>query len=483
MSKHAATVEAKEWGYFVGGEFRTSGEPLEVRSPFDNSLVATTFWTPEKDIEGAIRRAQAAFAELAALPTYRRAEILRQMSEGIEARREELATVMALEAGKPRKQAAAEVERAVFNLRNASEEAQRIESEFLPLDLHPSGKGRWCLVRRFPIGPIFAITPFNFPLNLVAHKVAPALAAGNPLVQKPSPKTPICSLLLAEIARDAGVPAGALNVISCSNEQTARLAADDRFKLLTFTGSGAVGWRLKALAGKKRVALELGGNAGVVVHSDADLDDAAARCVRGGFGYSGQTCISVQRIFVHQAVKDRFLAALVDRVRALVLGDPLDEKTDMGPLITLEAARRVESWVEEAVAGGAKLLTGGKREQSFYHPTVLTETRPQMRVNCEEVFGPVVTVEPYGSFEEALEQINDSPYGLQAGVFTRDVKAIFQAFEKLQVGGVMVNEVPAYRVDHMPYGGTKDSGLGREGARYAIEEMTERRALVINLGG
>jgi len=482
VNNQAAPVAVREWGYFIGGEFRTSGEPLEVRSPFDDSLVARTYWTPESEIEEAIQQAQSAFAEVAALPTYRRAEILRKMSEGVEARREELTTMLALEAGKPCKVGRAEVERAVFNLRNASEEAQRIGHELLPLDLLPAGKGRWGIIRRVPIGPIFAITPFNFPLNLVAHKVAPGIAAGNSIVQKPSPKTPICSLILAEIAREAGVPAGAVSVISCSNQMTERLAADERFKLLTFTGSAEVGWRLKSRAGKKRVLLELGGNAGVIVHSDADLEIAADRCVRGGFSYAGQSCISVQRIFVHRPVYERFLASLVDRTCALRIGDPLDEKTDVGPLINRDAAERVESWVNEAVAGGAKVLTGGKREQSAYYPTVLTHTNPGMRVNCAEVFGPVVTVEPYDSFEQTLERVNDSPYGLQAGVFTRDLRAVFHAFDKLDVGGVIVNDVSSFRVDHMPYGGTKDSGLGREGARYAIEEMTEPKILVLNLG-
>src|SRR2546425_163842 len=404
MDKRVASVEVREWGNLIGGELRTSGELLEVRSPYDNSLVANTFWAPEKDIEEAIQLAQAGFAELAALPTYRRAEILRKMSAGVESRQEELVRMM-------------------------------------------------------------------------------ALAAGKPVVQKPSPRTPICSLILAEIARDAGVPAGAVNVVSCSNQLAERLVADERFKLLTFTGSGDVGWRLKTRAGKKRVLLELGGNAGVIVHSDADLDSAADRCVRGGFSYSGQSCISVQRIFVHRPVLDPFLTAFVDRVRALQLGDPLDEGTDIGPLISSDAVQRVESWVNEAIAGGAKALTGGKRQQTIYYPTVLTRTHPKMQVNCAEVFGPVVTVEPYDSFEKALAEVNDSPYGLQAGVFTRDLKAVFQAFDEMKVGGVIVNDVPSFRVDHMPYGGVKDSGLGREGARYAIEEMTEPKILVLNLGG
>lgn len=480
MTSKAMQTEVRTWGYLVGGEFRSQGKPLEVHSPFDNSLVGTTFWTSEADIEQAVEQAQAAQPEVAALPTYRRAEILRSMSEQVAARREEFTRMLALEAGKPLKAGRVEVDRAVFNLRNASEEAQRIEHELLPLDLVPSARGRWALVRRFPLGSILAITPFNFPLNLVVHKMAPALAAGNATVQKPSPKTPLSSLMLAQVALAAGVPAGSLNVISCSNQQTERLVADERLKLLTFTGSSEVGWRLKTMAGKKRVALELGGNAGVIVHSDADLDFAVQRCVQGGFSYAGQSCVSTQRIFVHRPVYDHFLTALLDRVKALEVGDPLDEKTDVGPMITEDSARRCEEWVREAVNGGAKLWTGGGRAGTLVQPVVLTGTQPAMRVNACEVFGPLVTVEPYDSFEKVLEWVNASPFGLQAGVFTRNLELAWSAFEKLEVGGVMLNDVSAFRVDPMPYGGTKDSGLGREGARYAIEEMTERRILVLN---
>lgn len=481
MNKQGAATRVREWSYFIGGEFRTGGEPLEVRSPYDHSEVGVTFFTPEKEIQEAIAQAQRAFPVVAGLPTYERAAILRRMAAGVEARAEELTRLLALEAGKPVKAARVEVERCVFNLRNASEEAQRLEHEFLPLDLLPGTKARWGIVRRVPLGPVLAITPFNFPLNLVAHKLAPALAAGNSMVQKPSPKTPLCSLALAEIAQQAGVPAGALNVVNCPNERAQALAADERFKLLTFTGSAEVGWRLKATSGKKRVALELGGNAGCIIHHDADLDFAAQRCVAGGFSFAGQSCISVQRIFAHRTVYDRFLAALVERAKALVVGDPLNEKTDVGPLVTEEAARRVEAWVREAVEGGAQLCTGGTREGSIIAPTVLTDTKPEMRVNCQEVFGPLVTVEPYDSFEKALAAVNASPFGLQAGVFTRDVNAIFHAFDTLDVGGVIVNDVSTFRIDHMPYGGTKDSGLGREGPRYAIEEMTEPKILVLNL--
>jgi len=483
MTTQANAIEVREWPFLVGGEFRAAGAPLEVRSPYDGSLVATTFYANEQDIEDAIQQAQGAFAGLAAMPTYQKAEILRAMAAGVEARKEELVRLLALEAGKPVKAGRVEVERAIFNFRNFSEEAQRIEHELIQLDLLPAAKGRWGMVRRVPLGPILAITPFNFPLNLTVHKIAPAIAAGSTVVQKPSPKTPLTSLALAQVAQQARLPAGALNVLCCPNERAEQLVADERFKLLTFTGSCEVGWRLKGKAGKKRVALELGGNAGVIVHSDADLDFAAERCAQGGFGFAGQSCISVQRIFVHRPAFERFTAALVERARTLHAGNPLDEKTDVGPLITSEAARRVETWVNEAVAAGAKLLTGGQREGNIFQPTVLTNTRPEMHVNCCEIFGPVVTVEAYDSFEAALGAVNASPYGLQAGVFTRDIRKIFQAYERLEVGGVIANDFSSFRADHMPYGGMKDSGTGREGARYAIEEMTDRKILVLNLAG
>ncbi len=482
MSKQATAVKVREWGYPVGGEVRKSGQPFEIRSPYDDSLVGVTFRPTETDLEDAVQAAEGAFPTMAKLPTYQRAEMLRKISAGLEARREELIGMLALEAGKPRKAGSVEVGRAIFNFRNASEEAQRIENDFVALDLLPAAQGRWGVIRRFPIGPVLAITPFNFPLNLVGHKIAPALAVGNSVVQKPATKTPLCSLILAEIAQQAGVPAGALNVVPCSGARAEKLVQDERFKLFTFTGSADIGWGLKSKAGKKRVTLELGGNAGVIIHSDADVDFAAERCALGGFSYAGQSCISVQRIFVHRPIWDRFSAAFTDRVRALQVGDPLDDKTDVGPMISLDDAKRVEAWVTEAAEGGAKVLTGGKRDGAVYAPTVLTGTQPSMRVNCFEVFAPVVTMEPYDDFEQALASVNDSSFGLQAGVFTSDVKRLFRAFGELEVGGVIANDVPTFRVDHMPYGGVKDSGTGREGARYAIEEMTERKILVLNLG-
>jgi len=373
------------------------------------------------------------------------------------------------------------VDRAIFTFTVAAEESTRIYGEYLPLDCQEFTAGRWGIVRRFPLGPVAGITPFNFPLNLVAHKVAPAIAAGCSMVLKPAPQTPLSSLLLAETIQQAGWPDGALNVIPLSNEDAGILVTDDRIKLISFTGSASVGWEIKKRAGKKKVVLELGGNAGVVVHSDADLAYAAERCVAGGFAYAGQTCISVQRILVEQSVYGKFTDLLLAGVSKLKTGDPLDESTDLGPLIRESDAIRAAEWVQEAVRGGARLLTGGNRKGSMLEPTVLAGTRPDMKVNCQEIFAPVVTVEPYTDFNAALRQINSSPYGLQAGIFTRDAKLLFQAYDDLEVGAVIAGDVPTFRIDHMPYGGIKDSGLGREGLRDTIQEMTEPKLLVMNL--
>jgi len=472
--------QPRDWPFLVGGRFRRSDRPAQVRSPFDGEVVGTIFEPTDSDVEDAVTAAEAAAPVMAEMPAFRRAELLRAMANGVTARREELIQILALEAGKPRKAGAIEVDRAIFNFRYAAEEAQRIVGEVLPLDLLPSTAGRWGIVRRFPVGAVLAITPFNFPLNLVVHKLAPALAAGNSIVQKPAPQAPLCSMVLAEIAAQAGVPAGAVNVVPCSVTQAERLVRDDRLKLLSFTGSTEVGWKLKAMSGKKRVALELGGNAGVIIHEDADVDLAAARCALGGFAYAGQSCISVQRIFVHRAVYSRFLDRLLELTSALRVGDPLDENTDVGPLISLDHALRVESWVNDALSAGATAHTGARREGPLYFPTILTDTSPAMKVNCSEVFGPVVTVSRFDSFDEALASVDSSSFGLQAGVFTASAANLFRAFERLQVGAVIANDVPTFRADHMPYGGVKDSGLGREGVRYAIEEMSEQRLLVVN---
>jgi len=472
---------AKSHPFLLDGQWIAGGKPLEVFSPYDGSPVGTTYWATAEQLDRAIAASVRAFETTRRMPAYERQRVLRAISDAITARQEEFARSISMEAGKPIKTARAEVERAILTFTVAAEESVRIGGEWIPLDLLPSMAGRSAIVRRFPLGPIAAITPFNFPLNLVAHKIAPAIAAGCTMVLKPAPKTPLTALLLAEVVEKAGWPAGALNILSLSNDDAQRMVSDDRLKLLTFTGSGAVGWELKQKAGKKKVVLELGGNAAVVVHSDADVDYAAERCAVGGFYYSGQSCISVQRIYVQRAVEKKFTAALLARVAKLKIGDPSDDAIDVGPMINEDAAKRAESWIEEAVAGGANLLAGGKRRGAFVEPTVLTDTKPEMRVSCEEVFAPVVVIEAYDEFADALRRVNDSPYGLQAGLFTRDAKLIFEAYETLEVGGLMVGEMSAFRIDHMPYGGIKDSGLGREGLRYAIEEMTEPKLLMLNL--
>jgi glyceraldehyde-3-phosphate dehydrogenase (NADP+) len=476
-----ADARAKSRGFLLNGQWLAEGEAMEVRSPFDHHLVGSTFRPGTSHIEMAIEAAVRAFEVTRKLPSYERQRILRSVAQGITDRCEDFARTIAREAGKPIRTARAEVERAIFTFSIAAEESTRIYGQWLPLDLQAFAAGRWAMVRRFPLGPIAAITPFNFPLNLVAHKWAPALAAGCTLVHKPASQTPLCALLLAELVEQAGRPAGALNVLPLSSRDAERLVADERLKMLSFTGSAAVGWALKKKAGKKRVTLELGGNAGVIVHYDADLEYAAERCTAGGFSYAGQSCISVQRIFVHSRVMEGFLATFVPRVQKLKVGDPLEEATEVGPMISEADARRADEWINEAIAAGAHLLCGGKRKGSLLEPTVLTGTRPEQRVNCREVFAPVVTVESYEDFGEAVRRVNDSVYGLQAGVFTRDAKLLFHAYEELEVGGVIAGDVPTFRIDHMPYGGVKDSGLGREGLRYALEEMTEQKILVVNM--
>ena len=466
-------------GFYLAGKWIAAREVERIRSPYDQSVIAEVPNASSDDLEHAIAAAVRAFEQTRKMSSYERQRILRGVSEAIRNRREDLAQTMCQEAGKPIKAARAEVDRAAFTFELAAEESTRITGEWLPLDQQPASKGRYGILRRFPLGPIAAITPFNFPLNLVAHKVAPAIACGCTVVLKPAPQTPLCALLLAELIQEAGLPEGALSILPMTNDTAAALITDDRLKLLSFTGSGAVGWKLKQQAGKKRVALELGGNAGVIVHSDADLAHAAERCIVGGFSYQGQSCISVQRIYVHRSVFDRFVELLVAGVKKLKTGDPADESTDVGPLIRASDAERVESWIKEAVSAGARVLTGGRHHGSIVQPTVLVNTTREMRVSCMEVFAPLVICEPYDDFADAIRRVNDSQFGLQAGIFTHDAKLIDYAYEELQVGGVIAGDVPTWRIDNMPYGGWKDSGLGREGIKYAIEEMTERKLLVM----
>jgi acyl-CoA reductase-like NAD-dependent aldehyde dehydrogenase len=471
MSEMTITPVATQ-GFLLDGKWVEDGDAVEVRSPYDGAVVGSVFQGRSEHANAAIAAAVKAFGTTRRLPAFERQRVLRRIAENIGKRKEEFARTMAQEAGKPLKAARTEVDRSIFTFTVAAEESTRIYGEYLPLDLQEYTAGRWGMVKRFPLGPIAGITPFNFPLNLVAHKVAPAIASGCTMVLKPAPQTPLTALLLAEAVQQAGWPDGALNVIPLSNEDAGLLITDDRLKMISFTGSGPVGWEIKRRAGK---------NAGIIVHSDADIAYAAERCVTGGFTYAGQSCISVQRILVQRSVFEKFTDLLVAGASKLQTGDPLDEATDLGPVIRESDAVRASDWVQEAIRGGARLLCGGNRRGSVLDATVLTATRPEMKVNCQEIFAPVVTVESYDTFDDAIRKVNDSPFGLQAGIFTRDAKLIFQAFEELEVGGLLAGDVPSFRIDHMPYGGVKDSGLGREGLRYAIEEMTEPKLLVMNL--
>jgi len=463
---------------YVAGERVGQGDKVEIRSPFDGHLVGSTFHADDRQLEKSIAAATQAFEHTRRMPGKQRSQILARVSDGIRGDANEFARLIAREAGKPLKAARVEVERAVFTFALAAEEAQQSYDQHIDVRLPAPAEGRQGTIKWFPAGPVAAITPFNFPLNLVAHKLAPAIAVGCPVVLKPAPQTPLSALKLAELILDAGWPAAALSVLPMENHVAAKLVSDDRLKVLSFTGSAKIGWELKSQAGKKKVLLELGGNAAVVIEPDSDVVHSAVRCVAGGFGYSGQSCISVQRIFVHRDIFSSFCDHLLDGVQQLKCGDPLDPATDCGPLIRESDALRVESWIHEAVAAGAKLLCGGKRSGSFVEPAVLTATRPEDKVQAEEVFGPVVVVEEYLDFADALARVNHSRYGLQAGVFTHDDRKLDQAFNELEVGGVIANDVPTFRSDAMPYGGVKDSGLGREGVRFAMAEMSEMRLLV-----
>lgn len=472
---------ALHYPFWLNGAWVSDGELAEIRAPYNGELIGTVSYGSRQHAELALDAAVRAFERTRKLPSYERQRILATTARLLSERKEEFAQVLARESGKPIKIARVEVERTVFTLQMSSEEATRIGGEVLPLDLLPAAAGRWGIVRRFPVGPVIAIAAFNFPLILAAHKIGPAIAAGCSVILKPPPQDPITTLMLAKLFEVAGTPAGAINVLPLANGDASLLVQDTRTRMLTFTGSIAVGWELRNIAGGKRVLLELGGNAAAIVHKDADLEYAAQRCATGAFSYAGQSCVSVQRIFVHEDVQHRFIEALIAAVEQLRVGDPLDEATDVGPMIRERDAVRALDWVQEAISGGARLLCGGQRDASLLQPTVLAGTSPRMRVNCQEIFAPVVTVEPYGEFESALNQVNDSPFGLQTGLFTHDAGLIFRAYEELNVGGVIAGDIPTWRIDHMPYGGVKDSGVGREGVRYTIQEMTEMKLLVMNI--
>jgi acyl-CoA reductase-like NAD-dependent aldehyde dehydrogenase len=464
----------------IGGAPRETSETYEVRSPYDGAPVAVVHRATPADVEQAIAAAVEAFETTRHLASWEREQVLLAISEGIAARREEFAETIALEAGKPIKTALQEADRAAFTFRIAAEESKRIEGSIVSLDWLPGNEGRRAEIRRVPLGPIAGISPFNFPLNLVAHKVAPAIAAGNPILLRPASQTPLAALKLAEIVYGTAWPSDAFAVLPCSTQTAAPLVEDERIKKLTFTGSPEVGWGLKARAGRKRVTLELGGNAAVIVCADADVAYAAERIAWGGFTNAGQTCISVQRVFVDARVREAFEAELVARVEALTAGDPLDPATDVGPVIDASNTERIGEWLQEARAAGARVLTGGEQQNGVWRPTVLADADEHLRVNCEEAFAPLLTLTSFEDVDAAIELAGRSDFGLQGGIFTNDLRIIERAFDRIEVGGLMVNDVSTFRIDHMPYGGVKQSGQGREGLRYAIEEMTEMKLLTIN---
>ncbi len=472
--------KAQTFEIYCAGEFQTTSEIVSVTNPYDGNEVAKTFLAGEAELNKAIEAAVRVADEMANIPSFTRYSILKQISEEILSLRQQFAELIALESGKPIRNALAEVDRSIQTFTIASEECKRLPAEYLSLDWTPAGAGKEGIVKYFPIGIVAGIAPFNFPLNLAVHKIAPAIAAGCPIVLKPSSITPLSTLMLARIIDKTDLPKGAVSILPMNRQTGNKMVTDERISLLSFTGSPEVGWKMKREAGKKKVVLELGGNAGVIISHATDIETAVKKCVTGSFSYSGQVCIHTQRIYVMKELFEAFAFRFVEKVKELKPGNPLDPDTDLAVMIDKTNAIRVENWVNEAVKGGATLLAGGKREGSFIQPTVLTDTNENMSVCSAEIFGPVVVIEPVNTFAEAIERINSGRFGLQAGVFTDSITEMNLAFNQLKVGGVIINDVPNFRVDHMPYGGIKDSGLGREGVKYAILDMMEAKLMVKN---
>ncbi|MCM3884686.1 aldehyde dehydrogenase family protein [Frankia sp. R82] len=469
--------------FWLAGRPAQGPAVLEVRHPYDGALVATVAQPSAEQVEQAVAAAVAVAPQLGALPAHVRASALGHVSREIARRGDEIARLITAESGKPLTWSRAEVARASSTFRWGAEEARRFAGDLTRLDTDPTGEGRLALSRRFPRGPVLGIAPFNFPLNLVAHKVAPALAVGAPIIVKPAPRTPLSSLLLGELLAETDLPAGAFSVLTVGNDEVTGLVTDPRLPVVSFTGSGPVGWSIRDAVPRKHVVLELGGNGAVLVapdfHAPGDLARAAGRIALFANYQAGQSCIAVQRVYVDRSLYDELLGEIVTAVRALRGGDPNDPATDVGPLIDVAAAERVEAWVGEAVAAGATLVCGGTRTGASIAPTVLTDVPESARVVREEVFGPVIVIAPVDGVDEGFARINDSAFGLQAGVFTHDLATAFRAHRELVVGGVVIGDVPSYRADQMPYGGTKDSGVGREGLRSAMTDLTEERVLVL----
>jgi glyceraldehyde-3-phosphate dehydrogenase (NADP+) len=467
----------EKYKIYIAGEFVDGEEEIDVINPYSNTCFAKTFLASLHQIEKAINFAYEVFNITKNFSSYERSEILERIASKMNEQKEDLSKTISQEAGKPIRDSIREVERAIFTVKCASEEAKRIYGEVMSLDLLPITKGKIGITKRFPIGPILAITPFNFPLNLAMHKLAPAIAAGNTVVVKPSSKTPIIMLKMAKIIEEAGLPKGALSVVPTKNYDA--LVLDDRFKLVTFTGSSKVGWEIKKKIGKKKILLELGGNAGLIIDENVDINSIMDKVIYGSFGYAGQICISIQRIYVHESLYSSFCDLFTSSTKRIKLGDPLDPETFLGPMIDKPALERAKEWVDEAVASGAKILTGGNIINTIFEPTILTDVPKHCKVYSEEVFAPVVIVYPFKNFKDAVREVNDSKYGLQAGVFTKSLDNALYAFNNIETGGVIINDIPTFRIDPMPYGGVKDSGIGKEGIKYAIEEMTELKLMVI----
>ncbi|MGM0710392.1 aldehyde dehydrogenase family protein [Brevibacillus parabrevis] len=469
---------------YINGQWKEANEYAPLYSPYSGELLAEIAQADEADVDEAIRAAAAAAKTMAKLPASQRALILEKAVAIMEARKEELAVILAQEAAKPLRTGRVEIARTIQTYKFAAEEAKRIHGETVPLDAAPGGEGRLAFTVRKPIGVVGAITPFNFPFNLVAHKVGPAIAAGNTVVLKPASQTPLSSLVLADIFAEAGLPEGALNILPGKGAVVGeKLVSDSRIAAITFTGSPAVGIAMKNKAGLKRVTLELGSNSAVIIDQTVEITQALVdRCVVGAFSFSGQVCISLQRVYIHQSKYEEFLDKFKTATEKLVLGDPLQEATDMSSVISAKDHERMGAWVQEAVQAGAQVVTGGKAvNERLFAPTILTNVSAHSSVSCQEVFGPIVVVTPFEAIGEAIEAVNDSRFGLQAGIYTSDIHAAMRAVEELEVGGVMINDIPTFRVDNMPYGGVKDSGFGREGIKYAVEEMTELKLIAIKL--
>ncbi|MFW6160060.1 MAG: aldehyde dehydrogenase family protein [Acidobacteriota bacterium] len=471
----------EEYKLWLNGKQEEGCEIREILSPYDGKTAAKVHFADRNLVQQAIDSSQAAFSVTKRMSSYERFTMLEKISRNIEENKEELSKSIALVSGKPIKSARVETERAANTFLYAAEESKRLHGELLPLDWSPQTKERWGIVRRFPLGVIAGITPFNFPLNLVAHKMAPALASGNTFILRPASQVSPTAMILGKIVHQAGIPEGSVNIIPSGYNAAEAIFENEKIKMVTFTGSPDVGWPLKKKDFKKRITLELGGNAAVVIEPDTDLEAAIPKVVLGAFSYSGQICISIQRVFVHEKIYNRFMDGFVEATSKLKLGDPLEEETDIGPMINLQAAQQTEEWIAEAFENGARILTGGKGEGAMFEPTILENVAPGLRISWLEAFAPVAVVYKYEDFDKVMDEVNYSIYGLQAGVFTNDLKKAFQAFEILDVGGVIINDIPTFRIDHMPYGGVKESGFGREGLKYAIEEMTELKLMALNL--